>query len=97
MNARSLHGSLAGAAHDTGLTMEFFRQMMWPMWTAITSSLEMLDYNTSLRQKFDAVVSRMAHSLNHAEFGAQPVSSLQQDRTGRSSSSGYRHPGKQNG
>ena len=97
MNARYLHGSSAGAAHDTGLTMEFFRQMMWPMWTAFTSGLEMLDCDISLRQKLDAVVSRMAHSLNHAEFHARPVSSLRQDRTGRSSSSGYRHPGKQNG
>jgi len=77
--------------------MEFFRQMMWQMWTAFTSSLEMLDYDTSLRHKFDAVVSRMAHSFNQAEFCASPVSSPQQNRTGCSSSSGYRHPGKQNG
>jgi hypothetical protein len=76
--------------------MDFFTQMIRPMWTAFTASLEMLDSDMSLRQKFDAVVSRIAHELNRAKMDAGTVTSPQQGPV-CSSSSRNRYPRRHDG
>jgi hypothetical protein len=58
--------------------VEFLRAMIGPLWIAWTSSIEMLNHDISAARKFDAIVSRVAHTLNRPPNGVSegPCSSI---------------------
>jgi hypothetical protein len=65
-------------AKVTNKMMELLRAMIGPLWIAWTSSIEMLNQDVSAARKFDAIVSRVAHTLNRPSNGAAegPCSSI---------------------